>query len=180
MSLSVHFDSNERPYTGAELRPHFLLRSFGLKGDAIGAFIGPCEVKTEELVDWEDRLVNDHIRARSMVHFIGEFFGMGLSEGVFLQRLFMASLGESLRATRDGDDLFVNSRKLSVSIVTASPVSVLLHAGINIDPEGAPVAAIGLEEIGVDARLWVPGVLERFASEWASMKWACAKVRPVV
>jgi hypothetical protein len=183
----------QRPYTGVELRPHFLLQELGLKGSGIGIFTGPCSVKTEHLVDWEDRLANDRIEARSMIHFIGEFFGMSLNEGVLAQRFLMATMADVLneilsslsassepRAIRRGDDLFVSQRKLSVSIVTASPVSILLHAGINIDPEGAPVAAIGLKEIGVQPDVFTSRVKERFLEEWTDMKWACTKVRPVV
>jgi hypothetical protein len=197
MGLAVGFSEKERVYTGPELRPHFLLTELSLRGSAIGAFIGACDVKTEHLVDWEDRLAQDHIRAKKMVHFIGEFFGLSLREGVLIQRLFMSSLYESLvpfvvpqvqgrglEFWREGDDLYVGrgeqARKLSVSIVTASPVSQLLHVGINIDPEGAPVAAIGLNELNVDAPAWARQVLERFAGEWEGMEWACAKVRPVM
>jgi hypothetical protein len=196
-TLATLFSKAERTYTGPELRPHFLLTELGLKGSALGAFIGPCQVRTEHLVDWEDRLAHDRIEARWMVHFIGEFFGMGLREGVFAQRLLMSLMGEALNEQlaasagaqphaparmirRSGDDLFCEDRKLSVSIVTASPVSLLLHAGINIDPSGAPVPAIGLQEIGVLADRWVPEVLARFAAEWEGIHWACAKVRPVV
>ncbi len=192
--LSTHFLKQELAYTGVELSPHFLLSRLGLKGQSLGAFIGGCDVKTEHLVDWEDRLVSDHIKAKWMVHFIGEFFGATLREGVWIQRLFMATLAESLnesliqaggpRVRRSGDDLFVgegdHARKLSVSIVTASPVSVLMHSGINIDPEGAPVPAIGLSELGVAPEQWVPEVLSRFQQEWESIQWACTKVRAVV
>ncbi len=185
------FSKETRPYLGPELRPHFLLSELGLRGSALAAFRGPCRVQTEHLVDWEDRLENDRIEAREMVHFLGEFFGEGLSQGVLRQRLFMAQVGEVLnaellragrteRVLRSGDDLFVGDRKMSVSIVTASPVSLLLHAGINIDPAGAPVAAIGTAELGLDPEAWVPKVLERFSEEWSSIDWACAKVRPVV
>ena len=176
----------ERPYTGVELRPHFLLQELGMKGSGFGLFIGPCLVKTEHLVDWEDRLANDCIKARRMLHFIGEFFGMSLNEGVLTQRLLMALIGEVLnhdfgiRIDRKGDDLFSGNRKLSVSIATASPVSILLHVGINIDPEGAPVAAVGIEELGVTAEALMSRVKERFMEEWTDMKWACTKVRPVV
>lgn len=188
----VLFSPQERPYSGLELRPHFLLTKLGIKGSGLGAFIGPCHVKTEHLVDWEDRLANDWIEARSMVHFLGEFFGASLREGVFFQRLLMATLGEILNESlsqsanahrwvyRRGDDLFVADRKLSVSIVTASPVSQLLHVGINIDPTGAPVPAIGLNELDINPSQWVPKVLETIANEMDSMEWACAKVRPVL
>jgi len=183
MGFSVTFSKQERTYTGCELRPHFLLTELGMKGSGLAAFIGPCQVKTEHLVDWEDRLENDRIEAKWMVHFIGEFFGMGLREGVLLQRLLIATMAESLypkaAVNRKGDDLWVGDRKLSVSIATASPVSVLLHVGINIDPAGAPVAAVGLQELGVVPESWVPEILEKVASEWADIEWACAKVRPV-
>jgi hypothetical protein len=168
----------------------------GLKGPALGAFVGPCEVKTEHLVDWEDRLAQDKIVAGEMVHFIGEFFGATLREGVLRQRLFMATcaqilmelLPESKRqispahryVRRDGDDLFWDGRKISVSIVTASPVSQLLHVGINVDPKGAPVPAVGLSEMGIEPQVFAKLALERFAEEWESVEWACAKVRPVV
>ena len=192
MEFATLFSRTERAYTGVELRPHFLLTELGLKGSALGAFIGPCRVATEHLVDWEDRLAHDRIEAKSMVHFIGEFFGATLKEGVLRQRLFMAQVGQTLndellkkgtpekRLHRDGDDLFSLGRKLSVSIVTASPVSQLLHVGINIDPAGAPVPAIGLAELGIEAEAWIPKVLAAFAEEWDSMEWACAKVRPVM
>ena len=195
-SLQTHHAEAERTYTGVELRPHFLLTEFSLRGSAIGSFVGPCDVKTDKLVDWEDRIANDHIKAKRMVHFIGEFFGMSLSEAVVRQRLFMGIIGdfmneELVRAgkkasvRRDGDDLFCGDRKLSVSIVTASPVSMLLHAGINVDPAGAPVPAMGLRELGLVADgmaegAWAREISRRFSAEWESMDWACAKVRPVM
>ncbi len=191
--MKVLFSKTQRPYLGPELRPHFLLQELGVKGSALTAFIGPCSVKTEHMVDWEDRLVNDRIEARLMVHFLGEFFGMTLHEGVLLQRLLISMMAQSLNLTvsplsqavqRKGDDLFWKERKLSVSIVTASPVSVLLHAGINLDPSGAPVAAVGLYELGLTheevVENWIPGMLGSFLEEWESMNWACAKVRPVI
>lgn len=188
-------------YTGPELRPHFLLEKWKLRGSAIAAFVGPCEVKTEHLVDWEDRLENDFIRSKLMVHFLGEFFGIALSEGVLYQRIFMAIAGQEIaQATgrtirRAGDDLFWHDgkidRKLSVSIVTASPVSRLLHIGINLDATGAPVAAAGLFDLGIGkaggaaqdlapVQALVERILTAFSEEVDGIEWACAKVRPVV
>ena len=184
--LQTLFSKKERPYTGVELRPHFLLTELGLKGSGIAAFIGPCRVKTEHLVDWEDRLAGDRIEAGLMVHFLGEFFGATLREGVLWQRLLSAMVQESFasyggpRAERRGDDIFIAERKLSVSIVTASPVSQLLHLGINIDPVGAPVPAIGLRELGIEPDGWIEAILNRISNEWTDIEWACAKVRPVV
>ena len=195
---TIHFQvaQKERAYTGVELRPHFLLSELALRGSGIGVFIGPCQVQTEHLVDWEDRLAHDRIEARQMIHFIGEFFGMSLNEGVLTQRFFMATLmdvmneafeaeGLTSRLNRTGDDLWLGRdestrRKLSVSIVTATPVSVLMHVGINVDPAGAPVPAVGTAELGLKPDQVILRLKERFLKEWTDMKWACTKVRPMV
>jgi hypothetical protein len=175
------------PYLGPELRPHFILSKFKIEGSALIAFRGPCDVKTDHLVDWEDRLANDSIRAKEMVHFLGEFFGITLKEGIWIQRLLVAEslaflLQSGIKAIRNGDDLFVNEKKLSVSIVTASPVSVLLHLGINIDSEGAPVKAIGLKDFLSPAQIetFVLHLLSRFQEEYQSVERASVKVRPVI
>jgi hypothetical protein len=191
--IQTLFSEKERSYLGPELRPHFILSEFGVRGSAVVAFQGPCRVETDHLVDWEDRLEGDRIESRLMVHFLGEFFGITLREGVLLQRLLMAQMAERLglhlrtqadesrrQVVRSGNDLYWAERKLSVSIVTASPVSVLLHAGVNVDPTGAPVAAVGLNELGVDASGFARGILESFSREMTGVDWACAKVRPVV
>jgi hypothetical protein len=193
-------------YTGKELRPHYLLSMHGVQGSGLIAFEGGCLVETDALVDWEDRMNRDSIRAKSMVHFMGEFFGMTIREGVWLQRLLIAmikddledslvgqgvssALRDALEVYRDGDDIFVEKEgveyKISVSIVTASPVSVLLHIGINLNAEGAPVSAIGLEQLGLiknqeGLHEWASRILSLFEMEWKSIDWACAKVRPVL
>ena len=191
--IQTLFSEKERSYLGPELRPHFILSEFGLRGSAVVAFQGPCRVETDHLVDWEDRLEGDRIESLLMVHFLGEFFGITLREGVLLQRLLMAQMAERLglhlrtqadesrrQVVRSGNDLYWAERKLSVSIVTASPVSVLLHAGVNVDPTGAPVAAVGLNDLGVGASDFARGILESFSREMTGVDWACAKVRPVV
>ncbi len=204
MRITTQWIEERMPYLGPELRPHFLLEKWNLRGSAIAAFVGPCEVKTEHLVDWEDRLEKDFIRSKLMVHFLGEFFGIALSEAVLYQRLFMAIAGQEIARTtgkvirRSGDDLFWNDgsaeRKLSVSIVTASAVSRLLHVGINLDATGAPVAAAGLFDLGIlptgvdgaapqdltPVRALVSRILAIFSEEVEGVEWACAKVRPVV
>jgi hypothetical protein len=187
--LKVQWLDRELAYTGPELRPHWILSNFKIQGSAVVAFCGRCEVRTENLVDWEDRIASDHIRAARMVHFVGEFFGPSLREAVWMQRLFVGILSEILReefgvaTTRTGDDLWVGAgesrRKLSVSIVTSSAVSQLLHIGINVDPACAPVPAVGLGELGVDAVGFARIALERFARETVSVWDATTKVMPV-
>jgi hypothetical protein len=185
--IEVRFFEDKMTYFGPELRPHFILSRFRVEGSALIAFRGPCEVKTDHLVDWEDRLQNDSIKAAEMVHFLGEFFGMTLKEGIWTQRLIVSEilahlLQKGISATRSGDDLFVSGKKLSVSIVTASPVSVLLHLGLNVDPTGAPVSAVGLLDLMTEAGVseLITRVLSRFQDEYQSVERAAVKVRPVI
>jgi hypothetical protein len=185
--MEVRCIEEKIPYLGPELRPHFILSRFRIEGSALVAFRGPCDVKTDHLVDWEDRLQNDSIRAAEMVHFLGEFFGITLKEGVWIQRLLVSEmlallLMKGVPASRSGDDLYVAGRKLSVSIVTASPVSVLLHLGINVDAAGAPVAAVGLSELLPPELIQAltEELLQRFQAEYAGVERAAVKVRPVI
>jgi hypothetical protein len=188
MKFQTYFHASELEYTGPELSPHFILSRFKKEGSCLAAFIGPCHVVTDHLVDWEDRLQNDHIKAKRMIHFLGEFFGITLREGVWIQRLIVSQImselvSQGLKARRDGDDIFVEhagaQKKLSVSIVTASAVSVLLHLGINIDSTGAPVSAVGLEDFLIDPKALVEKVLAWFETEFESVERATVKVRPV-
>ena len=185
--ITTRFSPEKMTYHGPELRPHFILSHWKIEDSALVAFRGPCDVKTDHLVDWEDRLANDSIKAKEMIHFLGEFFGITLKEGIWIQRLLVSEIlvfliNAGIQAYRDGDDLFMEGKKLSVSIVTASPVSVLLHLGINIDPSGAPVEAIGIKAIFDEAKtkLLIETLLTRFKEEYLSVHRASVKVRAVI
>lgn len=186
MSLMVKYLAEPIEYTGVELAPHWIAHKTGHFGSAVLAFRGPCYVATGKMVDLEDRFQGAEIRAKEMLHFIAEFFEGDLENGILWQRLFIAGFAEELGrlgagkfiVVRKGNDLFVQDRKLSVSIVTATPVSRLLHFGVNINAEGAPVSAIGLKDLSIDAEQLAQGVLERWRGEWASVHKARCKVAP--
>lgn len=181
------------PYTGSELCPHWNSGKTGIFASSIVAFRGPCMVKTEELVDLEDSREGETIQAAEMLHFLGEWFEGGLDLAVARQRLLIAGFAEILARhvapevrqfiLRRGNDLFLampgkEPRKLSVSIVTASPVSTLFHFGVNIDPAGAPVKAVGLSELGVNPEELASIVLRAWSEEWEGMAKARCKVAP--
>lgn len=179
-------------YDGTQLAPHWIYRSFGLMGDAAVSFRGECEVKLTEMVDLEDVRANAPIYSREMLHFILEFFDNDLEKAVYRQRLLITTIKESLErrdlvARRSGDDLFLKradntNGKLSVSIATASPVSTLIHTGLNIVSEGTPVPTIGLHDLGIrdkEVQALAVEVLGRYAEEVSDIWLARCKVRPV-
>ena len=184
--MKTKFIDEEIKYVGSQLAPHWIYKNFQIQGDAIVAFIGECEVKLTEMVDIEDVLNNEPIYSKSMLSFISEQFGVGLVEGVFRQRLLICIIKELLEekgifVVRNGDDLMINNKKLSVSIATKSITSVLIHTGLNIISEGAPVAASGLtSELGIsDIKNFALEVMARYAEELNDIKLAATKVRGV-
>ena len=174
------------PYVGANLRSGWIRETFGVEGEAIVAWLGPCHVATEHLVDLEDVAAGAEIHAELMLHFLAEHPGDDLLVTVCRQRLLVAEALEVLRGLtptaplrRQGDDLYSGDRKLSVSIATLSPRSGLIHLGVNVDPAGAPVPALGLAEMGVDSADLARRLLAAYAEEMAGIDKARHKVREV-
>ncbi len=176
----------EIKYEGRQLAPHWIYKNFKIQGDAAVAFIGECEVKLTEMVDIEDVINNEPIYSKSMLSIITEQFNVDLVEGVFRQRLLICIIKEALekrgfKITRNGDDLFFEGKKLTVSIATKSMTSILIHTGINIDSEGAPVKASGLtSELGIkDIKGFAKEVLDKYSEEIDDIIMASTKVRGV-
>lgn len=174
----------ETAYTGKELRSGWVGSRTGLDGDAAVGFVGPCHVANEDLVDLDDARSGEFIRAASMAHVIVEHPRCDLETAVARQRLLVCVLCEILtdrgfHVRRSGDDVFFDSRKLTVSIAAPGPGSALIHLGINVDPEGAPVPAAGLGEMNIDPDGLLGELLERYRREIESIRYAAGKVRPV-
>lgn len=185
--MKIKFIDEEIKYIGSQLAPHWIYKNFKLQGDAIVAFIGECKVDLTEMVDIEDVINNEPIYSKYMLSFITEQFGVALSEGVCRQRLLMCIIKELLEergvfVVRNGDDLIIDGKKLSVSIATKSITSILIHTGLNILSEGAPVKASGLtSELGItDIKDFAIEIMKRYSDELNDISTACAKVRGVL
>ena len=184
--MKTKFIEEEVKYIGSQLAPHWIYKNYKIQGDAIVAFCGECEVKLSEMVDIEDVINNEPIYSKYMLSFITEQFGINLMEGVLRQRLLITIIKELLEqkgvfVVRNGDDLMIQGKKLSVSIATKSINSILIHTGLNIISEGAPIEASGLKsELGIDdIKTFAMNVMSRYVDEIEDIKLACAKVRGV-
>lgn len=174
----------ETPYTGKELTSGWVARHTRLTGDCAAGFVGPCHVANEDLVDLDDAAAGTFIRSASMAHVIVEHPDCDLRTAVLRQRLLVALLAERLRrdghdVTRDGDDVYFEDRKLTVSIAAPAARSSLIHLGINVDPAGAPVAAVGLESMDIEPRGLLRDLLQRYVVELDTCRHAETKVRNV-
>lgn len=155
-SLSTLVSDKNIRYDGTQLRSHWIYQNFGILGDALVAFTGTADVDLAHMVDLEDVKKKAPIYSPSMLHFIGEWFMDWLGQGILFQHLFVHTLygllwekgGHNL--SRRGNDIYYQERKLSVSICTKTPTSVVMHTGVNILTEGTPIPTSGLSELRLE------------------------------
>lgn len=176
----------EFAYDGSQLKSLFTYLNFKVQGDSISAWIGACDIPDEHMLDGEDLVAGEEIRGGKMLHFIVEKFGQNLFSGVALQRL-LASIAKDLleeltktKIKREGDDLYWNDGKMSISIATQSPVSTLIHFAVNINNENTPVKTAALDDLGLEPIPFAKELMNRFSQETASIQVATEKVRPVL
>ncbi|MEK7449915.1 MAG: DUF366 family protein [Planctomycetota bacterium] len=186
-------------YDGSQLSSLWAFKKFGLQGDSIIAFSGPCAIPSKNIVDCEDLLAGCSIRGDSMLHFIIEHFEMDLEKTIIRQRLFATLIKEIIESnrphrrtgieknlTRRGDDLFDDNAKLTISIATLTPVSTKIHFGINITSKGTPrfnrgrpFKTTSLQNYGINPKTLALEAMERYIQEMDDITMARAKVRGI-
>lgn len=173
-------------YDGSQLRAHWIRRNTGMVGDALVGFRGPCKVAEAEMADLEDLLEGTGIAGDDMVHLLWESFEEShLGLAIHRQRLLSAQALECLgelsprggELRREGDDLFLGQGKLSISVATATPVSMLIHFAVNVTNSGTPVQTACLHDLGVDPVTFASRLLDRAAREQESIRRARGLVR---
>ncbi len=184
LSFETRLLAEEFCYDGTQLAPHWIYRTTGKLGDSLVAFLGPADVTLDHMVDLEDVAKKAPIASARMLHFVGEWFRDSLEVGVLLQHLFVNEIYEELLESgvkplrRRGNDIYFDGRKLSVSIATRSPVSVLMHAAVNVTSEGTPVPTSNLTEMGIEPRAFAEKILKRFSDDYCVWQTARVKVIP--
>ena len=179
------FIDKEIKYTGTQLTPHWIYKNYNLLRDAIVAFVGEVEVDTFHMVDIEDVINNEPIYSKEMLNFIIECFEVPLEQVVLMQRMLICTIKEALekrgfKLLRFGDDLFFEDKKLTVSIATKATTSCLIHTGINIKKENAPISVSCLEDFPIsDIKEFALEVMKNYTEEIDSIKKAVCKVRGV-
>ncbi len=181
--------NDEIKYTGTQLSPHWIYKNFHIQGNCIVAFIGECEVNLSHMVDIEDVINNEPIYSQKMLNFIEENFNASLEQMVYKQRLLVTITKEviekyspTVKIMRSGDDLYINNKKLSVSIATKSITSSLIHFGLNIISDGAPIKAADLINDAKinDIKEFAQKILELYKEETEDISLAACKVRGVL
>lgn len=166
--LSVTLD-----YDGSQIEPLWAYTK-GISGDSIVVFRGGMDILDDNIKDLADLLDNKAIKGGDMLHFIVEVFDSpsSIRLAYYMQRLLVVCTRDVLeqhdiKCIRNGDDLFVNGGKLTVSIASAGISSEKVHMGINISCAGTPpdVTVVCLENLGITD---VMGVGEEIARTFAA------------
>ena len=147
-------------YDGSQINPSWAFQEFGIYGSSIVTWIGPVNITPDNLKDFAD--VGLEIKSNYMVNFICEFYDQqptNMRVAYLRQRLLVMIFREILTekgiaTRREGDDIFVDGRKLSISIASVSLSSAKIHFALNLEDKGTPddVDTIGLYDIKVDGQ----------------------------
>jgi hypothetical protein len=159
-------------YSGEQLVANFSYSAFGIVGDSIVAFRGPCDVKRSAMVDIEDLRAHNRIYSEDMLHFIVEHHDTDLEKSVLRQLLLVNIVKDNLNRrlkhiaiTRVHSDLFDGDSKLSVSVATVTPLSTLIHLGINISSLNTPVKTKGLADYDIEPLAFADVVMQEYIAE---------------
>lgn len=182
--MEYKFIEEEIVYTGEQLRSHWIWEKTGILGDCIVGFFGPAEVY-EHLLDVVDRRKKSGIYAKRMMHFICEHFDTPLSLAIARQRILICIIAECINAIscsyiieRRGNDLYYKGGKLSVSIAASSPISSLIHVGVNIEAEDVDIKISSLPIINnIDERMLCEKILKAYTEEIKQMHQCLSKAR---
>ncbi|HJH28176.1 MAG TPA: DUF366 family protein [Methanosarcinaceae archaeon] len=171
-------------YDGSQISSLWGYNIADVQDDSIIAFRGACDVKIEHMIDLEDKKADESIISPDMLHFIIEHFDSTDLKLVYArQRLFTAIVFETLTArginvVREGDDLFVNNKKLTVSIASTSAVSQKIHFGINVTHDFYG----NLNDIGIngsEVNELMRRIAEHYTHEFEDIEKDLRKSRPL-
>jgi len=151
-----------------------------------------------EIVDIEDIIDKKEIKGDDVLHLIVEHFDVqppNLMVGYLRQRLLCSVVKELLlpvepdtevktdtKIKRRGDDLFVDNKKLSVSVATVSASSIKIHLGLNVSTKGTPedIDTSGLSDIRKDEPLdFGREIAEKYSKELEDIYHDISKSRPM-
>jgi len=154
MTITYKHIDKSFEYDGSQIEPSWAFKTFKIKGSSIITWRGSMNISESNLKDFED--IGLEIKSDDMIHFMVEHFDTqpaNLEIAYLRQRLLVMILEEELAkkgiiSLRKGDDIFINSKKLTVSIATASISSMKIHLAMNLVSKGTPddVDTIGLFE----------------------------------
>lgn len=171
--------------TIAAMKSHWALMNFDLWGNSLVVFRGRMQIEAREMIDLKELKRGTVFPDGDIVHFIIEHFGDDLEKGVLRQNILVNIAEEKLshrmqnrRILRWGDDLYDEDRRITLTAVTQTPVSIKIHLGICIDSD-MESGFIGINEYGLDADELAEVIGNQYRADMKLLAEKCWRMRPI-
>jgi hypothetical protein len=168
-------------YDGSQMEPLWACKMFGAKEDSIVAFRGKCNIAREYMIDIEDKEKGERIYSEDMLHFVVEHFDSNSLKLAYARQRLLACIAleilhhKGYEIKREGDDLFYQGKKLSISVASASSISHKIHFGINVKSK-----YMGLEEMGIeDFEAFMKEICDGYCREIKQIEEDIRKTKPL-
>ncbi len=169
------------------MRPHWALKKFDLWGDSMVIFRGPMNIKPDEGIDLKEFKRGTVFPKGDILHFIIEHFNDELEKGVLRQNILVSiaeeklahRIGSSQKILRWGDDLYDEDRRLTLTAVAPTLVSVKIHLGICIDAD-EDAGFAGISEYSLDPNELGEVIGNQYRADIRRLREKCWRMRPII
>ncbi|RKZ33730.1 hypothetical protein DRQ33_03645 [bacterium] len=169
------------------MRPHWALKEFDLWGDSMVIFRGPMNVTPQECIDLKEYKRGTVFPKGDLLHFVIEHFNDNLETGILRQNILVSiaeeklvhRIGSAQKVLRWGDDLYDEDKRLTLTAVAPTLVSVKIHFGICIDsfPESG---FAGIDEYSLDPIELGEVIGNQYRADIRRLREKCWRMRPIL
>ena len=168
------------------MRPHWALVNFDLWGDSMVVFRGTMDVEPKDMIDLKEMKRGTVFPSGDLLHFVIEHFGDELKTGVLRQNILVNIAEEKLghrlgskKILRWGDDLYDEDRRITLTAVAQTPVSVKIHLGICIDSD-QDAGFVGLNEYDLDYQEVAEVIGNQYRADMKRLMEKCWRMRAII
>ncbi len=168
------------------MRSHWALIHFDIRGDSIVAFIGTLHIDSDQQLDILEAKGKLSLPDCEMLNLVVEHFGDDLEKGILRQNILLNIAFEKIlhrikdvQIMRWGEDLYEGNKRLTVSSVSTTFVSVKIHLGICINPE-LDNGFVGLTKYSIDPVELAEVICNQYRADMRRLKEKCWHIKPVI
>jgi uncharacterized protein len=173
------------PMTIEAMKPHWALLRFDLWGNSMVIFKGQMKIDQKDMIDLKEFKRGALFPKGEMLHFVIEHFDDDTEKGVLRQNILVNIAEEKLshrlsgrRIIRWGDDLYDEDRRITLTAVSKTPVSVKIHFGLCIETD-SEAGYTGLKEYDLDVHELAEVVGNQYRADMKRLAEKCWRLRPV-
>ena len=167
------------------MKSHWALLKFDLWGNSMVIFKGPIKIEPKEMIDLKELKRGTAFPDGDLLHFVIEHFGDDIEKGVLRQNILVNIAEEKIshrlsgrRILRWGDDLYDEDRRITLTAVATTPVSIKIHLGICITSD-TEAGFVGLSEYGLEPEELAEVVGNQYRADMKRLAEKCWRMRPV-